>query len=79
MVKGKTEAPYQRILSTAGSTTVYDIEMEVIWKTISTNIIPKVTYSGKVWKTTKKEGEEINRIFDIILKGILNTPITPQS
>ena len=54
MVKGKTEAAYQRIPSTAGSATFYDIEMEVIWKTISTNILPIVTYSGEVWKTTKK-------------------------
>ena len=54
MVKGKTEAAYQRILSTAGSATFYDIEMEVIWKTISTNILPIATYSGEVWKTTKK-------------------------
>ena len=74
MVKGKTEAAYQRILSTAGSATFYDIEMEVIWKTISTNILPIVTYSGEVWKTTKKEREEINRIFDNILKRILKTP-----
>ena len=48
--------------------------MEVIWKTISTNILPIVTYSGEVWKTTKKEREEINRIFDNILKRILKTP-----
>ena len=54
MVKGKTEAAYQRILSIAGSATFCDIEMEVIWRTISTNILPIVTYSGEVWKTTKK-------------------------
>ena len=45
--------------------------MEVIWKTISTNILPYC--SGEVWKI-KREREEINRIFDNILKRILKTP-----
>ena len=67
MVKGKTEAVYHRILTTAGSATFYDIEMEVKWKTISTNIMPIVTYGVDVWKTTEKE-REISRMFNNILK-----------
>ena len=48
--------------------------MEVISKTLETNISPILTYSGEVWKATKKEEEEINRIYDNIIKRILKTP-----
>ena len=53
MVEGMTEAAYQKILITADSVT-FNIEMEVKWKIIATNIIPIVTYYGEIWKTTKK-------------------------
>ena len=74
MTKGKVEAAYQKILTTAGNATFHYIEMEVIWKTLETNILPILTYSGEVWKATKKEEEEINRIYDNIIKRILKTP-----
>ena len=70
MVKGKTEAAYQRIPSTAGSATFYDIEME-------NNIHQHTTNSDLQWRSmenNKKEREEINRIFNNILKRILKTP-----
>ena len=73
MTKGKAEAAYQKILTTAGNATFHHIEMEVIWKTLETNISPILTYSGDVWKATKKE-EEINRVYDNIIKRILKTP-----
>ena len=74
MTKGKVEAAYQKILTTAGNATFHYIEMEVMWKTLETNILPILTYSGEVWKATKKEEEEINRIYDNIIKRILKTP-----
>ena len=74
MVKGKTEAAYQRILTTADSATFYETEMEIIWKAISTNIIPIMTYSGEVYEKKRKKRKQINRIFDNILKRILKTP-----
>ena len=53
--------------------------MEVIWKTLETNISPILTYSGDVWKATKKEEEEeINRVYDNIIKRILKTPQSTQ-
>ena len=61
MTKGKAEVAYQKILTTAGNATFHYIEMEVTWKTLETNISPILTYSGEVWKATKKE-EEINKI-----------------
>ena len=80
MTKGKVEAAYQKILITAGNATFHYIEMEDMWKTLETNILPILTYSGEVWKATKKEEEEINRIYDNIIKRILKTPqSTPRT
>ena len=55
MVKGKVEAAYQKILSVAGSATYYEMEMETIWATVASNIIPIITYSGETWEPTKKK------------------------
>ena len=74
MVRGKIEAAYQKILSVAGSATFYEMEMETIWITIASNIIPIITYSGETWEPTKKETIEINRIMDNILKRVLKVP-----
>ena len=54
MTKGKLEAAYQKVLTTAGNATLHYMEMAVIWITLKTNILPILTYSGEVWKATKK-------------------------
>ena len=73
-IRRRTEAAYQKILSTAGSATFNNIEMKYIWKTLMTNIIPIITYSGEVWKPSKQEEKQINRIYENIIKRILQTP-----
>ena len=40
--------------TTTGSAKFYESETEVIWKTLSPNLILIVTYSGAVWKTKKR-------------------------
>ena len=81
-IRGRNETDHNTIMVNINmhmnkqSTTIkrWKLDNNEGWKTISTNILPIVTYSGEVWKTTKKEREEINRIFDNIVKRILKTP-----
>ena len=75
-IKQKVEAAFQTILITAGDSTFRGIEMEVIWKLVETCIQPIILYAAETWNTTKKEMNQINKIYDDIIKRVLKTPVT---
>ena len=73
-IRGKVEAAYQTIMAIAEDNILSNMEMQTIWENVEICIIATITYSGEVWKPTKTEMKEINRILDGILKRILMVP-----
>ena len=74
-LKGKVEAAYQRTLALATNPTLKLVEMQTIWTTLETCIIPIITYAGEVMELkTKKEQTEVNRLLENIVKRILKVP-----
>ena len=78
-LKGKAEATIQTIFNIAGNNNFSKIEMKTIWKLIDTCLIPTLLYATETWTTTKNEINNIQIIFDNIIKRILKTPTTTPS
>ncbi len=75
-LKGKIEAAYQKTLSLATNPTLKYVEMQAIWITVETCIIPIITYAGEVMDLKrKKDQKELNRMLENIIKRILKVPI----
>ncbi len=51
------------------------IEMETIWTTVETCILPIITYAGKIFIIRNKKEAAINRLLENIIKRILRVPI----
>jgi hypothetical protein len=75
-IKGKTEAAFQTILNLTGNDEFHKIEMSIIWKLITSCIIPIITYGAEVWIPTKQEINQADTILQNILKRILKLPVT---
>ncbi len=70
-IKGNVEAAYQKTLALASNPTLKLIEMEIIWTTVETCILPIITYAVEIFIIrNKKEEAAINRL----LENIIGTP-----
>ena len=73
-------AATQRILAETGDKVFKGIRMKAIWQCIEATIIPILTYGSEAWNPTKKEENQIQKIFNKTLKMIMNplqgTPTT---
>ncbi len=75
-IKGKVEAAYQKTLALALNPTLKWIEMETIWTTVDTCILPIITCAGEIFIIRNKKNEAaINRLLENIIKRILRVPI----
>ena len=71
-LKGKVEAAYQKSLALAPNPTLCLVEMRT---TLETCIVPIITYGGETLELrTNKEGKEINRMLENIIKVPRGTP-----
>ena len=70
----KTMAATQRILAETGDREFKGMRMKAIWQCIEATIIPILTYGSEAWNPTKKEEEQIQKIFNTTLKMIMNLP-----
>ena len=78
-IKKKTEAAFQTIMVIAGDKNLRKVKMEIVWKLLETCIKPIILYACETWCPTKKDVQELNRIYDKILKRILKVPTsTPR-
>ncbi len=73
-LKGKTQAAVQKIYMETGNKEFKGIKMQAIWQLIEASIIPIITYASESWNPTKKELEEIQTIFNKILREVLRIP-----
>ena len=74
-LKEKVEATYQKSLALASNPTLCLVEMQTIWTTLETCIVPIITYGGETMELrTNKEKKEINRMLENIIKRILKVP-----
>ena len=77
--RAKVEAAYQTIMAIAADSVLINLELETIWRNIEICIIPTIIYSGEVWKITKGEKKQINRMLEGIIKRVLMVPTsTPR-
>jgi len=75
-IKGKLEAIYQTIIQVTTDETLERIEMKTIFSYINYNIIPTITSTAEAWQPTKKEWNELNTLYEKMLKRILKIPGT---
>ncbi len=74
-LKGKVEAAYQKTISLATNPTLKWVEMDAIWTTVETCLVPIITYAGETMEfTNRKQKEEINRLLEAIIRRILMVP-----
>ncbi len=74
-LKGKVEAAYQKTISLATNPTLKWVEMDTIWTTIETCIVPIITYAGETMEfKNKKQKEEMNRLLEAIIRRVLMVP-----
>ena len=73
-MKGKVNGAYNNITSWTGNKEFKSIRMKAIWKLVDMCIIPIMTYGAEAANHTKKEEEEIQQIFNNLLKRILDLP-----
>ena len=73
-IEGKVEAAYQTLIAVAQDRDFKGIQMECIWKLVSTCIVPIITYASETWEPNKQEMNKLNKILDKIIKRILMTP-----
>ncbi len=79
-VKGKANAAYNKITQWTGNKEFKRIKMKAIWKIFDACIIPIMTYVAEASNHTKQEKKELEKIFNELLKKILNLPTsTPDT
>ena len=76
IIKGKTEAEYQKMMALTGNSNFSMIEMETIWKVVEACITPIITYAGEIMEMNQANFKPANKILDGILKRILKVPVT---
>ena len=64
----------QKLLSETGDKEFKEMRMKAIWQCIELTIIPILTYSSELWDPTKKEEEQIEKIFITARKIPMNLP-----
>ncbi len=74
-IRGRTEAAYQKTIALSTNPTLKWVEMETIWVSVETCIVPIITYAGETLELrTKKEKANVNRLLENIIKRILKMP-----
>ena len=48
ILKGKVDASYQKTIALSTNLTLKWVEMEIIWITVETCMVPIITYAGEV-------------------------------
>ena len=72
--ENKITAALQKILSETGDKEFKGMRMKAIWQCIEATIVPIMTYSSESWDPTKKEEEQIQKIFNTAIKTTMNLP-----
>ena len=75
-IRKKTEAAYQTILLIAGNKEFKGLEMESIWKLLEVCLLPIITYGSELWDLPKRQRDQIDKIYEDIIRRILKTPPT---
>ena len=73
-MKGKVNGAYNNITFWTSNKEFKSIRMYAIWKLMEMCIIPIMTYRAEATNHTKKEEEQIQQIFNNLLKRILDLP-----
>ncbi len=73
-LKGKANGAFNNITAWTGNKEFKSIRMKAIWKLIDMCIIPIITYGAEAATHTTKEVEEIQQIFNNLLRKLLNLP-----
>ncbi len=79
-IKGKVNGAYNNITMWTSNKEFKGIKMKAIWKLVDTCIIPIMTYGSEAAKHTKRDLQDLQQIFNNLLKKILELPqSTPNS
>ena len=72
--ESKVTAAMQKMISETGDKEFKGMRMKAIWQCIEATIVPILTYSSESWDPTKKEEEQIQKIFNTAIKTTMNLP-----
>ena len=73
-LKGKITAATQRILNETGNKEFKGMKMYAIWQLVDCAIISILTYGAEGWNPSKGEYEQLQTIFNNVIKTILYLP-----
>ena len=73
-IKKKAHAATQKIITTATNDEFKGMQMRAIWELVNTTIIPIITYGSESWRPTKKEVDQVQKIYNESIKTILKLP-----
>ena len=76
IMKSKVEAAYQTVLTILQDHNFKAIQMKTAWKLIKTCIAPIITHNLEAININKGDLQELNRIWENIIKRTINTPTT---
>jgi hypothetical protein len=75
-IRSKTEAAYQTMLQLLHDPNFAAIQLQSAWKLLTTCILPIITYGLEALDLRQKDYNELNKIWENIIKRILKTPTT---